>query len=155
VVAEGNEEDLSSEGYALRWFPFAHSISLYIFTHNIRSKSIGTVFLTKKFPTMREGDQRRLSVQRLIPLSSTPKTKTALDLNIDLRSASLRRRVMRGWRPGGGIDESKGHAAWKDITSGTGEEEEEDVMEDGEPDEDDGEDDDEEEDMRWKGGKGV
>ncbi len=47
---------------------------------------------------MREGDQKKPSVQRLMPDSSSSKTKTAPDA-IMRRSASTRRRVTRGMRP--------------------------------------------------------
>jgi hypothetical protein len=55
--------------------------------------------LTRKFPAMRDADQERPSVQRLIPLSSTLKTKTAPLRTIVARSSSFNLRVMRGMTP--------------------------------------------------------
>jgi hypothetical protein len=49
----------------------------------------------RKFPRMREGDQRKPSVHLLIPLSSSSKTNT-LPLWMSLRSRSASLRVTRG-----------------------------------------------------------
>ena len=54
---------------------------------------------TRKFPEIRDWDQAKPSVHRLMPLSSTLKMKIAPLLTIVRRSKSFKRRVTLGIRP--------------------------------------------------------
>jgi len=83
-------------------FEFRSPTSRYILVGGLVNRNHGyseEARRTRKLPTIRDGDQERPSVQRLIPLSSTQKTNTAPLLIMDLRSESLSRRVMRGIMP--------------------------------------------------------
>ena len=55
--------------------------------------------LTRKFPSMRDGENRRPSVHLLIPDSSTLNTKTAPLMIISFRSVLFSRRSTRGITP--------------------------------------------------------